>query len=315
MACLSVPEKPRVYVDLLLLSVTVVWGVNFSVMKGVYEHFHPLAFAALRFTLAVSALALILKALGYPLRIERQDLPSIVGLGVISNTVYQIIFVLGLDYTKAGNAGLLMSATPIFAYVTGMLLGRERFSYKVLLGILLSMSGVLAIVAAGAQQIAFGANWYGDLMIVAAALCWGAYSGSAVRLIAKYGPMRLTLWLMFTGTLGLIPPLMPFVIRQDWRAIPLSGWLGFGYSTFFAIVFCYIAWSYALQHAGISRTTVYANVTPLSALVSAWILLGERIVAAQLVGAVLILTGVFLVRAQQTAIPAAPQRGHAPGQG
>lgn len=287
----------------MLLSVTVFWGINFPVMKGLYRYFHPLAFAGLRFILALSVLAVILKLMGHPLSIERRDLPAITALGIISNTIYQIIFVLGLDYTKAGNAGLIMAATPIFAYLTGLVLRRERFSTKVLTGILLSMAGVFAIVAFGTREIEFGATWHGDLMVVAAAFCWGWYSGSTVRLVAKYGAMRLTFWLMLTGTLFLVPPLVPFMAGQDWLSIPAAGWLGFAYSTLFAIVYCYLGWSYAIKHVGASRTAIYANVTPVTALFASWLMLGERLVWAQFLGAALILTGVFIVRAQKTAIP------------
>jgi len=302
---MTTPEqtKSKFLIDLLLLSVTVFWGINFPVMKGLYQYFHPLAFAALRFILALSALTVILKLVGHPLSIERRDLPAITVLGIISNTIYQIIFVLGLDHTKAGNASLIMAATPIFAYLTGLVLRRERFSNRVLIGIFLSMAGVFAIVVFGTGEIAFGANWHGDLMIVAAALCWGWYSGSTVRLVAKYGAMRLTFWLMLTGTLFLVPPLVPFMARQDWLAIPAAGWWSFAYSTLFAIVYCYLAWSYAIKNVGAARTAIYANVIPVTALLSSWFLLGEELVSAQLLGTVLILTGVFIVRAQKTAIP------------
>jgi drug/metabolite transporter (DMT)-like permease len=296
-------SKSRILVDLLLLSVTVFWGINFPVMKGLYVHFHPLAFAGLRFTLALAILALILWLTGHPLSIERRDLPAITALGIISNTIYQIIFVLGLDYTKAGNAGLIMAATPIFAYITGLVLRRERFSVKVLLGIILSMAGVFAIVAFGGREIEFGSTWKGDLMIVAAAFCWGWYSGSTVRLVAKYGAIRLTFWLMLTGTLFLVPPLVPFMVGQDWAAITAAGWLGFAYSTLFAIVYCYLGWSWAIKHVGAARTAIYANVTPITALVSSWLMLGEELMDAQLLGAALILTGVCIVRTQKTAIP------------
>jgi drug/metabolite transporter (DMT)-like permease len=302
-------SKSKVLIDLLLLSVTVFWGINFAVMKGLYAYFHPLAFAALRFMLALSALAAILRLMGHPLSIERRDLPAVTALGIISNTIYQIIFVIGLDYTKAGNAGLIMAVTPVFAYMAGLLLRRERFSAKVLLGIFLSMAGVFAIVAFGTREFVFGATWQGDLMIVAAAFCWGWYSGSTVRLVAKYGAIRLTFWLMLTGTLFLVPPLIPFMVRQDWMAIPAIGWLSFAYSTFFAIVYCYLAWSYAIKHVGASRTAIYANVTPVTALIFSWFLLGEELVFAQFLGAVLILTGVFIVRAQKTAIPVVPNEG------
>jgi drug/metabolite transporter (DMT)-like permease len=149
-------------------------------------------------------------------------------------------------------------------------------------------------------------------MILAAAFCWGWYSGSTVRLVAKYGALRLTFWLMLTGTLFLVPPLVPFMARQEWFSIPAAGWFGFAYSTLFAIVYCYLGWSYAIKHVGAARTAIYANVTPVTALVSAWLMLGERLVAAQLLGAALILTGVFIVRAQKTSIPVPAEEPPAP---
>jgi threonine/homoserine efflux transporter RhtA len=64
----------------------------------------------------------------------------------------------------------------------------------------------------------------------------------------------------------------------------------------------YLAWSYAIRNVGISRTAIYSNVTPLIALFGGWLLLGERPVIAQLLGAALILGGVFLVRTQRPAL-------------
>ena len=138
--------------------------------------------------------------------------------------------------------------------------------------------------------------------ILAAALLWGWYTGSSARLIMKYGALRVTYWLMLTGTLLLLPPLFPALVHQDWQVIPLRGWVSFCYSTFLSIVYCYLVWSYALQHVGISRTAIYSNVTPVIALLGGWILLGERPVMAQMSGIVLILAGVFLVRSRKPGV-------------
>jgi drug/metabolite transporter (DMT)-like permease len=287
--------------DLAMVSVVIIWGLNFSVMKGLYEYFHPLAFTFLRFLVAVVALTLVMRALGVSLAVDRRDLPALAAMGILSNTIYQILFVNGLATTTAGNAGLLMASTPVFAYLTGVFLKRERFRKSILGGIVLSMMGVAAIMIFGSRGIALGTNWKGDVLVLAAAILWGLYSGGAVRLIMKYGALRVTLWLMITGTLGLVPLLFPWAVRQDWTAVPLRGWIAFAYSTFLSIVYSYVVWSHGIQRIGVSRTVIYSNITPVVALFGAWLLLGERAAMGQFAGVALILTGVFIVRSQKPA--------------
>ena len=295
-------KKSVLGIEILMLSVSLIWGMNFSIMKDLYKWFDPLAFVVLRFTVAVTTLYVVLKLRGVSLTVERRDIVPLTGLGFLSNTVYQIVFAIGLANTKAGNAGLLMASPPIFAYLTGLWFKREYFSRRVLTGILLSSAGVAVIVLLGTKEVALGASWKGDACILAAALLWGWYTGSSARLIMKYGALRVTYWLMLTGTLLLLPPLFPALVHQDWQVIPLRGWVSFCYSTFLSIVYCYLVWSYALQHVGISRTAIYSNVTPVIALLGGWILLGERPVMTQMSGIVLILAGVFLVRSRKPGV-------------
>ncbi len=289
-------QGPSLGLEVLMLSVPLIWGMNFSIMKGLYAWFDPLAFTALRFTVGVITLTLFMRFRDHSLAVDRSDLPALIGLGFLSNTIYQFLFVIGLANTKAGNGGLLMASTPVFAYLMGLVLKRERFSRQVLGGILLSTAGVAAIVLFGDKEVSLGANWRGDGMILAAAVCWGWYTGSASRLILKYGALRVTYWLMLSGTLLLIPPVLPSIFRQDWGAVPIVGWLSFAYSAFLSIVYCYVVWSYAIQRVGVARTAVYSNITPLIALLGGWMLLGEKPVPGQILGIAFILAGVFLVR-------------------
>ncbi len=301
--------------DLLLISVMLIWGMNFAIMKGMYAYFDPFAFTSLRFVIAVSTLLVAFKLRGLSLRIDWADLPAITGLGMLANTVYQALFVAGLACTKAGNAALLGAAAPIFAYVTGVLLKREWYSHRVLTGILLSFAGVGAIVLFGADKVSLGSSWRGDLLILASSICWGWYTGAAARLVMKYGPLRLTVWVMLTGTLLMIPMFLPAMLSQNWGSVPLVGWMGFGYSTFLSIVYCYLIWSFALQEFGVSRTAVYSNLTPMIALLGGWLVLGEQPAMAQLAGVALILGGVFIVRSKRPFFALARARAtHSDGQ-
>jgi drug/metabolite transporter (DMT)-like permease len=299
------PSRQRLLVDGALLSVTLVWGFNFAIMKSLYSWVHPLAFTFVRFITATATLWLILKLRRQPLGIERRDLVELTWLGILANTIYQIIFVTGLSWTRAGNAGLLMSSTPVFAYFAALVLRRETFRRRVLAGILLSMTGVVAVVLFGSKMVGFGATWRGDLLVLLSALCWGWYTGSAGRLAVRYGALRLTFWIMLTGTVFLIPALFPWAIAQDWSAIPARGWAAAAYSTFLSIVYAYLAWSFALEHLGGSHTAVYSNVTPLVALLGGWLLLGEVPTVGQFAGVALILGGVLLVRKQRVPGPTA----------
>lgn len=296
-----------VLVDLILLSVILIWGMNFAVMKLLYSYFHPLAFNALRFTLTAVTMVCVLKARGESLRLDRTDVPAVIALGIVSTTFYQFLFVLGLARTKAGNAALLMALAPIFAYLTGVLLKREGFSRSVLGGILLSVIGVFAVIVFGPAELSFAATWKGDFMIVGAALCWGSYTGSAAPLIARYGTLRLTVWVILTGTTVLVPLSLPWVLRQDWLSIGPAAWLAFCYSTFLSIVYCSVAWTFALRHIGVAHTAVFSNLTPVIALFGAWLLLREVPTIWQLAGVFLILSGVFVVRSHKPSTAALPE--------
>lgn len=285
--------------DLLLLTVVVIWGFNFSIVKLIYIYIHPIAFNAVRFVIACTTMTALLKFRGASLRIAREDLPGILKIGFISNALYQFVFFLGLQRSKAGNAGLFMALTPIFAYLIGVFTKRERFSRGILGGITLSLAGVATIVLFGSSEVSFGGTWRGDLLMISAAFCWGWYSAESTKLLGKYGALRLTVLTMIAGTAIMLPLSTPWLLRQDWSGIAASAWLGLAYSTLLAIVYSYFVWAYALSRIGVAHTSIFSNVTPIVALLAGWMILGERPLPAQLTGVVLVLTGVFMVRSRK----------------
>jgi drug/metabolite transporter (DMT)-like permease len=280
-----------------MLSVVGIWGFNFAIIKVVYADFHPLAFNALRFAIASTIMALCLKLRGVSFHVDPEDRKAILWLGFVVNTVYQFCFVIGLAHTKAGNAGLLMALTPVFAYLIGVLGKREHFNPIVAGGIVLSLIGVAAIVFAGGSA-SFGKTWKGDLLVTGSAFCWGWYSSTSKHLLARYGAIRLTVLMMIAGTAFLIPLSIPWIVRQDWTAISSTAWAGFFYSTMLSIVYSYFVWAYALTRIGVARTAVFSSLTPIVALFGGWMLLGETPTWIQAGGVCCALTGVYLVRCE-----------------
>jgi drug/metabolite transporter (DMT)-like permease len=298
--------RPKIFIELLLVTVTVIWGTNLAVIKLLYEYFDPLAFNAVRLTLAVVTMLFILWMRGIPLQIARGDLPALVGLGILSNTAYQLLFSVGLDRTRAGNVGLLMALVPIFAYIAGLTLRRETFNRRIVAGILLSVAGAMAIVLVGGTNVSLSGTWQGDLLIVGASTCWGWFTGSSTTLIARYGAMRFTTLTMMFGVGLLLPITVPRLLEQDWTSVPAIAWVGLAGSAWLAIVFNFFVWTSAIRLIGGSRTAVIGNLTPIVAILAGWALLGERPVPAQGISIILIFAGIHLVRTAGTArsIPA-----------
>ena len=298
------PDRKNYAVDALLLSTVLIWGFNYAIVKMTFRYFHPIAFNAVRFTVSSAAMFLVLKMRGEGLRIASHDIRRILWLGFIANAFYQFLFVLGLARTGAGNGALIMALSPVFAFLIGVATGRERFSRGVLTGIIMSLAGVAAIVAFGSEGISFAGSWRGDLLMMAASICWGWQSAESTRLLGKYGPIRLTVATMIAGTAMMVPMSLPWIIAQPWPSIAPIAWLGLGYSALLSIAYGYFVWAHALNTIGVARTSVFNNLTPIVALLAGWLLLGENPVASQIAGVVLVLVGVFIVRSRKPiAIP------------
>ena len=291
-------------VDFLLITVVVIWGFNFAVMKVMYRYFSPITFNAIRFVIASAAMVLTLKARGERAFPDWKDTRRVMWLGLLGNTLYPFIFVLGLDRTKAGNAALLMALTPVFAFLIGLGMKKEQFSMGVLIGIILSLSGAAAIVLFGRSEVSFSVSWQGDLLMIASAVFWAWQSVESTRLLPKYGPIRLTVFAMTAGSAILVPLSIPWLLSQDWRSVPLVGWLGLAYSALLSITYSYFIWAYAINAIGVAHTSVFNNVTPIVALFAGWLLLSEKPWPTQLAGVFLVLVGVFMVRSRKpVAIP------------
>src|SRR5437867_12340916 len=109
-----------------------------------FRYFHPIAFNAVRFTVSSAAMFLVLKVRGEGLRIASPDIRRIRWLGFITNAFYQFLFALGLAMTGSGNCALIMALLPVIAFLIGVVMGRERFIRGVLIGVMVSLVGVLA---------------------------------------------------------------------------------------------------------------------------------------------------------------------------
>jgi drug/metabolite transporter (DMT)-like permease len=283
--------------DLLMFGVVLIWGINFSVVKAALHSFSPLAFNALRFGAAMLIMRAIMSLRGESFALPRRDLLPVMLLGLSGHTAYQLLFINGIARTTPANSSLLMATSPVFVAIYGHLLGIERANRTIWAGIGLSFIGTLLLIAGGGHGFSLGSRTLaGDLMILAAAMLWAAYTTGSKPLLARYSPLKLTAISMLIGTIPLVLVSLPQLLRQDWGSVPAGAWGGWLYSAVLAVVVGYVFWYTSVQRVGNARTAVYSNLTPVVAILVAWLALGDRLTLLQAVGAAVVLAGIVLTR-------------------
>jgi drug/metabolite transporter (DMT)-like permease len=284
--------------DVGLLILTLIWGINFAVIKGAMEVIPPMAFNALRFPIASLTVYLVLRARG-PLTLpRREDLAWLLLLGVGGNGIYQIFFIHGLDKTSAGNSALLLATVPVWTALLSSLLGEGALHRRVKWGIAITFAGILLIVGGGDNVVSFGGpTQLGDALALGSALLWSLYTVGSQRMIRRYGSVAVTAWTLWLTTVFLIPLGIPELATLDFGAIPaMSGWGAVVFAGVLALGLSYLLWYRGVQRLGSARTAAYSNLVPVVALLTAWAVLGEVPAPLQAVGALIVLVGIILAR-------------------
>jgi drug/metabolite transporter (DMT)-like permease len=282
-----------------MLLVCLIWGLNFSVTKSAFDQIPPLPFTAVRFIISGLLLWLVLRVVEGPAKLPPGAFKLLVILGVVGNTCYQLAFTLGLAQTTASNSALILSTVPTVVALFAGALGLERITTRMWLGIALGTLGVILVITT--RGVAFDLRTLaGDLLTVLAVLFWAGYTVGLRRVPSGVSPLRVTTITTFTGTPGLVLAGLPGVLRVDWPRVSVDAWLALGYATVLSLVVAYLLWNRSVKKIGGTRTAIYMCLTPLVAVLGAWLLLGERPHPLQGVGAVLIITGVLLTRTGDT---------------
>lgn len=279
----------------LLLLMALIWGVNFSVVKYGTQVFTPLAFAGLRVGLAAAVL-LAVASTRKKRRPNRKEILVLIGLGMIGNGLYQILFVEGIARTRVGNAALIVAAAPAFIAIASRLGGVERVNRKVVAGIALSLCGV-ALVVLGSTRTASGeATLLGTLLVFSGTLCWTVFTVLLQPYARRLDPIHLSAFTMLGGTLPMLVVTPQALIATDWSQVGAPAWIAILYASVLSMGVAYIIWYRGLRVLGPTRTAMYGNLQPVIAILVAWIFLSEAPTIWQGVGTGTIMSGLFLTR-------------------
>jgi drug/metabolite transporter (DMT)-like permease len=282
--------------DLLLLLTAFIWGINYPVIKFALEDFLPLAFSAPRFLVASLCMAAALAFSRQGFKVAPRHLLPMFLFGLSASTINQSLITIGMTYTKAGNAALILGITPIFTAIISRFRKHEHFSARAILGLAVAFTGLAIITLAGSKEVNFAESLKGDLMLLLAAMCWSIYTIGTSHFAHIYGSLKTATIMMLLGTPMLWLVSTPMLIKQNWAAVRPVSWIGLIASGVLSIAVCFILWNYCVKKIGATRSAIYSNIQPIFAMLAAYPMIGEIPTLGQVLGAMVIFAGIYMVR-------------------
>lgn len=288
---------PLPFTDITLLTVAVIWALNFSVVKASLSEIDIYSFNAIRFLLAAG---LIWSIIGWKrawFQIPRTDWLPLLGIGLIGNVLYQWLFIVGIDLTLSANAAVMLGTIPIWIAIFSHLFTDEKMTRLKSIGVVLAFAGVAAIVGGGKNPISLASDTFrGDLVIVCAAITWAVFTIRSKQFLRRYSALQ------FSGVMALIGAVMLSVLSwvtaesTQWATVSMAAWGGMIYSGALSIGLAYLIWNNGIVNVGPVKTSVYQNLVPVLGLLFGIILLGESLSSLQYIGSAIVVLGIVLTR-------------------
>lgn len=268
----------------------VVWGSTFISSKVLLEFYTPAQIMLTRFILAYCALWL-LRPRRLALTLKQEGVFFL--LGLLGCTAYFYTENTALSYTLASNVSIIVAAAPIFTAILAHFAGEERFRASTLAGFLMAFSGVILVVCNGTFVLKL--NPKGDLLALAAAVCWAIYSVLLRRASRGLDSILVTRRTMFWGIVTALPLVaaegVPYPMAPLMTASGIANFLFLG---LVGSALCFVLWNKAFRILGVVTTNTFIYLMPFITIVAARIFLDEPISPLALLGAVLITAGVVL---------------------
>jgi drug/metabolite transporter (DMT)-like permease len=307
-ASIPVAASPQIRLPFWLLVAVfcLLWASAFSVAKLAIADCPPLLLLSARFLLAGLVMFGAAAAYGLPLGQGRRDLLLFAALGVANQAVYLGLGYIGMRSISSGLAALIISANPVLAALGAALFLGERMSWRKAGGLLAGIAGVAFVVQ---TRLAGGADHGAGIVFAIGALI-SLVTGTILfkRFAPPGGPWGGSwggLWVgngVQSGAAGLAT--LPFALAFERVGDIVPTWsllAAMAYLVLIVSVFAYLLWFHMLSVAGATAASSYHFLMPPLGLLFGWLLLGEPVAGADLLGIVPVAFGIYLVTR-----PAAP---------
>ena len=281
----------------MLVCATLFWAGNFTIGKFAYlENISPFSLSFLRWSLVWIILFPFTYKEVMKVKNEIKKNSSLFFiLGFTSVCVFTSFTYNALNYTQVINASLFNTAIPVTIILVCFLLKIEKTNIFQILGLLISVLGIIAIITKLDLNVLLSLNFNkGDLFMIGAIIAWGIYSAYLRKITFKVSLLSLVHIICTFGLLFLLPLFIFELLQNKTVEINRNLFYILIYIAIFPSIGSYYCWAGAVSIIGANRAGIFLSLIPLFSTIFAIIFFNEQFEFFHLIGSILIILGLFL---------------------
>jgi drug/metabolite transporter (DMT)-like permease len=257
-----------------LVLLTLIWGINWPVMKIGVTDFPPLTFRLLSMWLGLPLMALGLLAMRAPFRIPRAHWRELFWLAVFNMIIWHALIIIAVKSLSSGRAAILGYSMPVFSAVLGAWLFGNRLSARAWGGVAAAATGVLLLLWHEFTQLA--GRPLGVLLALVSALAWALGVQLLRRTTLTVPTLTISFW-MTVMTALVMSALAVLFERPQWQTPPPATWGAIAFNAVLIFGFAQTFWLSLARHLPPVASTLSVMMIPILGVFSGAWWLGERL--------------------------------------
>jgi drug/metabolite transporter (DMT)-like permease len=278
---------------LLLVSITLFWGVNWPAMKLSVNEVPVWAFRTLCLMVGGVGLLAICRAFGYSLRVPPEERGPLLIAAIGNITCWHIFSALGVQHMAPGRASILAFTMPLWAAVIAALWTRERLTGLTLAALAIGAAGLAVLVVPDWANIV--SRPAGPVFMILAAISWAAGTVALKRYRFTIPTASLAGWQMLIGGIPIFLGAALFDRDFNPGAVSTTAWLAVAYAAVIPMIYCHWAWFRVVSLYPASVAAIGTLAIPVVGVISSAWLIGERIGWSEIAALALVLAALTLV--------------------
>ncbi len=291
-------EKRRNFF-LVLILLGCIWGSTFLFIRIGVRDIKPMTFTSLRLFIAALVFYIALKLTGKDLGIPRNLIPLLILTGIVDASIPHFLIAWGEQYVESGVASLILATSPFFTLIIAhFLLQDEKITLLKLVGIGIGFFGVFILFY---QQLNYSSKtlFIGELLILIASAFYALGTILIRKLSERMDFLRATFYFLLFGFVFSFP--FVFILEHpNTSRLTMSASLSVLYVAIVGSVLGYSLFFYLIDKIGATKSSQIGYVVPIFATFLGIVFLKETFTINLLIGALLILFGVYLVENLKT---------------
>ena len=275
-----------------LLGAMAIWAMSFIWSKMALEVYSPIAVIFLRLIVSTVLIFLFLIISNQLQPIQKGDIKWFILLSVFEPFLYFIGENFGLQLISTTLASVIISTIPLFVPILAFFVLKERISVMNIIGIVISITGVLMMVVD--KGFSLNAPLNGILLMGLAVFSATFYGLLLKHLSHRYSGYSIVAY----QNIGGIVYFLPLFIFMEWDGVMVANHSFKALSAIlllavFASTIAFVLYTHGVRLIGVTRSSAFVNLIPVLTAIFAWTLLDEVIGWQKIIGILIVISGLF----------------------